>query len=328
MRTCLFLLAIAVASPVLACAPAPRAGERIDVVEETAIIVWDPATRTEHFIRRATFRGEGRDFGFLVPTPAKPELAEFDDSVFARLEEKTTRRTIHTTRKAIDWSPLFAFHDKGEGAIGAAPPVTVLSTQKIAGYEAAILDATDATELRMWLDGNGYATTPDLVEWLDAYVQKRWKITAFKVEKPAQTSAVRMTFTTDQPFFPYREPASQRENSDLGRRLRVFFLGPQRVEGKIGGINAWPHDLTWSERLKFDVGIPVPPNTRLTRFEDESTPRPGTDDLYFAPSADQSEMIPEPLVIETVDKTRVPIDLVIAPVVFLVLFLLRRLRRR
>ena len=89
-----------------ACAPAPRAGERVDVVEESAVIVWDPATKTEHFIRRATFGGEARDFGFLVPTPAVPVLAEVGNDVFDRMQERTTRPTQHRTEKAIDWTPL------------------------------------------------------------------------------------------------------------------------------------------------------------------------------------------------------------------------------
>src|SRR5947209_5762901 len=61
---------IVLALVALACAPAPHAGDEIAIVEESAVIVWDPAAKTEHFIRRATFRGkEGHDFGFLVPTP-------------------------------------------------------------------------------------------------------------------------------------------------------------------------------------------------------------------------------------------------------------------
>jgi hypothetical protein len=329
MRTLLAVLAIAVASPTLACAPAPHAGERIDIVEETALIVWDPATKTQHFIRRATFRGEARDFGFLVPTPAVPTLAEFNDSVFATLEEKTTPQRVIRTRKAIDWTPLVAMFmvSKSEVSTGAAS-VEVLSTEKIAGYEASVLDATDAEALQKWLADHGYATTPDLTEWLDAYIQKRWKITAFKVDKPAQTSAVRMTFTTEQPFFPYREPASQRESSQTSRRLRIFFLGPERVEGKIGGQHPWPHTLMWSERLKFDVGLPVPANARLTRFEDTATSRPGTDDLFFARSPDQAEMVPEPFVIEKIDETWVPLDVVIAPVLLLGFFGVRRAVRK
>ena len=31
------------------------------------MIVWDEASKTEHFVRRATFRAAVKDFGFLVP---------------------------------------------------------------------------------------------------------------------------------------------------------------------------------------------------------------------------------------------------------------------
>ena len=326
------LMIVLAARAAIACAPAPHEFDHVDVVEETAIIAWDPATKTENFIRRATFQGDARDFGFLVPTPSAPMLAEFDDNVFAKLVEKTTRSSVTTVTKRIDWTPLFAYfflRGRGEGApiTTARPPVEVLSTQKLAGYEATVLDATDAVALKKWLDENGYATTPDLTAWLDAYIQKQWKITAFKVDRPAQTSAVRMTFTTDRPFFPYREPASQRDNKPASNRsLRIFFLGPERVEGTIGADGKWPADLIWSERLKFDIGLPMPANTRLTRFDDFSSPRPGTDDLFFAAAQDQREVVPEPWVIETYDTTHVPLDLVIAPLLVIGFFGVRRMR--
>src|SRR5262245_45994026 len=70
-------LAIAIdPAEAVACAPAPPRGEEVRIAEEEAIILWDPATRTEHFIRRAQFRSTARAFGFLVPTPATPALGE------------------------------------------------------------------------------------------------------------------------------------------------------------------------------------------------------------------------------------------------------------
>src|SRR5687767_12383299 len=65
-----------------ACAPVPRAGQFIRIAEESAIIAWDEKTRTEHFIRRATFDTDAPDFGFLVPTPSEPALGEVDNSAF------------------------------------------------------------------------------------------------------------------------------------------------------------------------------------------------------------------------------------------------------
>src|SRR5687768_6846630 len=159
------ILAISGASPLFACAPAPHAGERIDVVEEAAVIVWDPATKTQHFIRRATFQGEARDFGFLVPTPAAPELAAVDDGIFDTLLDKTRRPTVERTRREIDWT--FFGSTKEGAATTAGAPVEVVQTAKVAGYEAVVLDASDAKALVDWLRQHDYATTPELEAWLD-----------------------------------------------------------------------------------------------------------------------------------------------------------------
>jgi antitoxin (DNA-binding transcriptional repressor) of toxin-antitoxin stability system len=43
-----------------ACATAPPRGEEVQIAEEEAVITWDPATRTEHFIRRASFHSTAR----------------------------------------------------------------------------------------------------------------------------------------------------------------------------------------------------------------------------------------------------------------------------
>jgi hypothetical protein len=325
----LSLAALLCAREAVACAPAPRYNERVNVDEEAAVIVWDAATKMEHFIRRATFSGEGSDFGFLVPTPSVPQLARVDDDVFARMQEKTTPDTVYRTeRKGLDWTPLFllpfAYSTRGEGAATAAAPVEVLSVQKVGGYEAAILDATDAAALNKWLTDNGYATTPDLTAWLDVYVQKHWILSAFKIDKSAdtataRTSAVRMSFTTDRPFFPYREPASQRQGIDpfgLPRVLRVWFIGPERVTGRVGDAS-WTGRMFWSEAIKdLEVGgVKVDPAARMTAFEDHATPRPGVDDLFFERDADQAELVPPPDVEITTVPTWIPADLALLPFV-------------
>lgn len=320
-----------------ACAPAPREGERVNVAEESAVIVWDPATKTEHFIRRATFGGEARDFGFLVPTPTVPVLARVDDDVFDRMQEKTTRPTHYRTEKAIDWTPLlylpFVRRYKGETVTAGRPPVEVLSMQTVAGYDAAILDATDAAALNQWLAANGYATTPDLTEWLEEYIRQRWIISAFKIDKNAdsvtvRTSAVRMSFVTERPFFPYREPASQRDGASVPRVLKVWFIGPERVTGRVGD-QPWAGQMFWSESIRdLEVGgVKVAPTARMTAFEDHATPRPGIADLYFQRDADQRELVPPPLVETKIETTHVPADLVLAPVLVTAFVLWRRRRR-
>lgn len=322
----------------LACAPAPRAGERVDVVEESALIIWEPATKTQHFIRRATFQGRARDFGFIVPTPSVPTLTRVDDGVFAHLGRKTEPQMVYRTEKRLDWTPVvlipfLSLRHKGETTTAARAPVEVLSTQKVAGYEAAILDATDATALSNWLASNGYATTPELAAWLQVYVDQRWIVSAFRIDKTqddsAQTSAVRMSFTTDRPFFPYREPASQREGPSVPRVLKVWFVGPERVAGRVGE-SAWPGQMFWSDAVR-DLelgGVKIAEGARLTAFEDRATPRPGVDDLFFVRDTDQKTVVPPPYEQTLYRSVHVPLDLLAAPVIAGGWFFLRKRRRQ
>jgi len=307
---------------------------------------WDPATKTEHFIRRATFEGKGRDFGFLVPTPAVPALSEVDDEIFDRLEEKTRHETVHVTRSETRFASVFEiFLGKKEEAMtssGAGEPVSVLSYQKIAGYDAVVLEATDSAALQKWLNDHGYAATPDITEWLDAYVRQQWKITAFKIDATnpsARTSAVKMSFVTERPFFPYREPASQKQSSTLAlnsRNLRVWFIGPERVTGVIGDSTVWPTFLHRSQKLGKPLAdevsrlsaMPIAPSMRMSAFLDQSSIRPGNDDLFFARDADQSDVIPAPSVVETVHATLIPVEVVVLAAVVIFFGVRRYMRRR
>jgi hypothetical protein len=296
------VLLLAAAS--LACAPAGREGESISVTDESAIIVWDATTKTQHFIRRASFSTEAKDFGFLVPTPSKPVLAEAHDSAFGFLARITAPETVWKwdTRKDVP---------KGEAPKAAAEKseVKVLEEKKVAGFDAAVLEASDAAALDAWLKKHGYFSSPALTEWFKPYIADKWIITAFKISgdrndrRRANSEAVKMSFTTDRPFFPYREPAAAAtEKPDRyypPRLLRVFFLSDGRSEGRIGAAGKWPGATVWSGTMDPKTGgelfklLNLPDaaartTLRLTEFEDRSDPRPGTDDLFFAPAADQS----------------------------------------
>jgi len=318
------------ARTMFACAPAPHAGDEIAIVEESALIIWDPATTTEHFIRRATFHGKGRDFGFLVPTPSVPTLAEADDEIFKTLTSWAQPPVKYISTHRFDWSSWLLGSFMRKEAMNAAAGVQVLATQTIAGYEAVVLEASDAAALQKWLSEHGYEANHDLEYWLDAYIAQRWKVTAFKIaatNPEARTGAVKMSFVTPRPFFPYREPQSQRQaSSQLNRTLHVFFLGPERVTGTIGSGTEWPAELRRSENLTAPMhaaiakatSLPISPSLRLTAYEDWLSVRPGMDDLFFNRADDQSPFVPEPKIIETVETTRIPLDVVIVAILALI----------
>src|SRR5262249_21939855 len=123
------------------------------------------------------------------------------------------------------------------------------------------------------------------------------------------TSAVRMTFQAEQPFFPYREPEDQRVGlAELRhpRLLRVYFVGAGKVAGARGAKReAWPGTVAWANQLPegdrdrlfelLKVTAPVGP-LWLTEFEDRSSPRPGTDDVFFSPAADPDPVSRPPVI--------------------------------
>jgi hypothetical protein len=124
-------------------------------------------------------------------------------------------------------------------------------------------------------------------------------ITAFKYATDATTidvSAVRLSFETEVPLFPYRVPTDQIDpNAPRRNILRAFVIGPGRAQGTLGeGTEARPWEtgrLVYSHPLEVNASFlaAVLPegnadgatNGWLTAFEDTTWPS-STDDLTFA----------------------------------------------
>jgi hypothetical protein len=287
-------------------------GASVAIASESAIIVWDEKAKRQHFIRRAAFDTKVPYFGFLVPTPTQPAIKEAPDKLFQDMEEWTKPQEI---TQVVPRRRRFGARTMPTNAAPAGR-VEVLDAQRVAGYDAVVLKANDAKALEEWLQKHGYATRPELTMWLGPYIEKGWIITAFQIPKPdperndVSTSAVMMSFDSERPFFPYSEPADQRTSTPgRGRRLlRVFLVGTQRMQGKLEdpktewpGRTVWakhlgaPHQTTLKEEMtKIDGSVPE--NAYLTVLDDSASPRPGTADLFFSPSADQSAISRPPII--------------------------------
>jgi Uncharacterized protein conserved in bacteria (DUF2330) len=330
-----------------ACATAPPHGEEVQIAEEEAVIVWDPATHTEHFIRRAAFHSTARAFGFLVPTPTTPALEDLPDSIYESLGW-AIRPEVRHERGGLELSigsflfELCAARMSAKGIETAAPAVRVIQTARVAGFDAITVEADDPVALTGWLGRNGFATSAELTAWLARYVTDHWKLTAFVISTDAAqgerhdvaTRAVHMTFHTDQPFYPYREPAgptAQAAPATPGaapRSLRVFFLSSARYAATLAG-------QPWAARVLHAAPIADPPVELVplagprpfaTVFVDDSAPRRGVDELYFAPSADPAEVRQSVTVVDH-NQLMIPVELILV-VAFLAIRLVRRRRAR
>ena len=342
------LLTLATPAAAWACAAAPPAGEEVRIAEEEAIILYDAARQRQTFIRRADFRSSSAKFGFLVPTPTKPVLGEVPERVFADLGFAIAPEVRFVKEGyELDLTSLFMLGRSASPAGAQGDGVRVLGRAKVAGFDATILTATDARELGAWLGKNGFENSPEIVEWLGPYVRKEWIITAFavaaaEVEQGAiaqvTSKAVAMSFDTPAPLYPYREPLSQRlppagRLKDLGqppssRMLRVFFVGEAKMEASLEGqpwsarvLHAGPLD-----RLSDELAPYAGKSRYLTVFVDESFPRTGKDEVFFAPAAEQRPVRQPPKIIA--EKRRVPIflEVVLLPLAAAGIWLWRRRR--
>ncbi len=291
------LLSVLLGLSLHACLALGRNGLPVGIGEETAILIWDAQTKTEHFIRRAKFVTEAKNLGFLVPTPTKPELVDVGDAAFDELYRFTT-------------PPPPSPPDRSMNAGGRPQPsgnvlesVKILEQKKVGEYDATILAADDAKSLTDWLKKNDYPSSPEITDWLTPYLKDKWILTAYKISTQSngtrnslgfQGSTIRMSFQADQPFYPYREPKNAGESAPPKRLLRVYFLSEK------------PHDATlleakWTQEIPFagrltpkveesvfrQLKLPARLHTSplfLTEFEDFTRSRSTGAEVFFQPA--------------------------------------------
>ena len=314
-----------------ACAKAPPRGEEVQIAEEEALVVWDPATKTETFIRRARFSSTTKSFGFLVPTPTVPTLGEASEGIFYSLSD-TIRPQVRYDRSgttfhlgSLMWEACPVMQSKGDrGAAMPAAAVRVIATAHVAGFDATTLEADDPTALAGWLANHGFATTPELTAWLAHYVNDKWKMTAFVVSSDQKegtdfelaTRAVKMTFQTERPFYPYREPAeapSTKLSPVTDRSLRIFFLSNDHYRAYLAEA-PWHARVLFSARTQIhgDVSeVAGGTNFVLGVFVDDQAPRRGIDELYFAPVPSQEDIRQPPLIVHSPRDIVIPVDVIL-----------------
>ncbi|MEK6230982.1 MAG: DUF2330 domain-containing protein [Luteolibacter sp.] len=309
MKSHLFLKSVSLIGLALASSPTNSlaccavAGIRNHVVNanQTVVMIWDKKQQTQHFIRKADFKTDANDIGFLVPSPSRPQLEESGNGAFSKLA------TI-TAPKASNGGgfPL--------GCAASAPPqalgsrVTIIEEKRVAGFDATVLTARSGDDLVNWLKNNGYAYSPAVSEWAKPYLGGNWHFTALKVVKDqsartkdeVKAASLRISFKTDRPLFPYREPNSTASSNNLDakhRLLRIYFIAEAQYQGKIDGRKPWSGKTVWSgditqhrKALLNKLKLPAstgPSNWWLTEIEDQWPYKKAAGDVYFSPVAKQ-----------------------------------------
>jgi hypothetical protein len=211
----------------------------------------------------------------------------------------------------------------GAPAVAAAPAVTVVEQKRVAGLDAAVLAATSADALGAWLGDHGFAMRDALKRWLAIYVAKSWMITAFRYTRPElasnapvpldhlSASAVRLSFQTDAPVYPYLEPD---DTADVpGRELHLFVASTHRMDGTLTDDGDKPWDATTFfaghvdgvEELAANLpGVDLPPRLWIDEQTDRATHRAASDLVFRQAPADVETHRPPEVVTE---RTGIPL---------------------
>ncbi len=269
-----------------ACVGIGPVNEPVNFGDQSNIIVWNPDTKTEHFVRKAFFDSKAKDCGFIAATPSIPELSEANEHIFEVLD----------SLKPQENSPM-------TGAAAAnAKSVEVLQVVDVGKYQATTIRSDDPTALSAYLKQNGYATRPDSDEWIKFYTDKKWVLTAFKVRsgagKGSQTGVIRMSFKTDEPFNPYYVPSG---NSAEGGTLKVYFVSKGTYSATVGHNENWrpavwhaSMDETVTNQLATSLKMPpteIPKSPTVTYFEKQNWLEGAKDDLYFKEDSQMTTVI-------------------------------------
>jgi hypothetical protein len=264
---------------------------------QTVIMIWDKERETQHFIRKADFRTDAKDIGFLVPSPSRPQLEESGNEAFQEL--------ARITAPAQSYGGGFPLGCSVAPQAARYKNVTVIEEKRVAGYDATVLTARSGDDLVNWLKENGYAYSPAVADWAKPYLGGSWHFTALKLAKQTsdqdlKASALRITFKTNRPLFPYREPDSRQASSELDaqrRLLRIYFIADTQYVGKINGTETWSGKTKWSgditsHRTSLLGKLNLPPGSAptkwwLTEFEDAWPYEKAAGDVYFSPAEKQ-----------------------------------------
>ncbi len=174
--------------------------------DQRAMIFYEGGLET--LILSATFQGDAKDFGWVVPTPSRPEVGKSSDELFTSLDELTQ------VEQEIRPMPLGL--EEGLQLGQQKDSVYIVETEKIEYYDITVLTADDSQALAKWLEKNKYHFPEEASYILDSYIQNKWFFTAIKIDaeaiSPGVTSQLReghmvplqLKFLTDKIVFPLR----------------------------------------------------------------------------------------------------------------------------
>lgn len=208
-------LALALLAPLsaLASATAGATSTPPRLLDERGVLVWDPSQSAQHlFVTAKLEAGEG-PAALILTTPLVPAVEPLGEGLGAAFDG------------------LFALHgEKVEAEVARAPSVEAKAPT------ARVLQAADAGSLGGWLENNGLAPHPGLVEFARDYGNRAFHYVALRFaeaspNEPRVLPWTAVSFLAPRPYYPLATPEA---SYDERTRLEIYTLSPELLALTLG----------------------------------------------------------------------------------------------
>ncbi len=275
--------------------------QRPSLSREKVLLIHDAQAGRQHFIREVAFERASEPFGFVVPTPTRPDVGSVASNPFTRLRD----RFPFTKPRGM----LIGYgggHASLGGSGGRYQGVEVLEVEKIGSFTAFVIAATDVGGLTRWLADNDLVSTPETDLWLTNYVRAGFFYVALRYDPPKSgkrsgmiaAETIRISFATPVPYYPYFEPTTQLP--ERKRLMELWTIGSEAVvpvalrdaEGERRWLSPLRAGITSVDARKLseaalskelEVFLPQGEGELVVQtFQDQKLTRSGWGDILFA----------------------------------------------
>jgi len=256
-------------------------------VAETAqkAVIWYE-NGIETLILSTSFRGNAKDFGWLIPVPSKPKVDTASDELYTALEDLT--RPKYQVDRGVMEIPYSATGLQEKAPVPQSP--TIIDTKVVDVFDITTLSANDEKGLSEWLFKNGYSYPSDRENIIKYYIEQKWYFVAVKVNSSglgyAQTTLsdghatpIKLTFSSPNIIYPMKLsgpgiPSSQGK----GAKVAAYSF-EQGTEGFYGTFSANSLESEQAQGIKIVQSYP-----RVNLVLDSSNSYHGTFSLKVNPS--------------------------------------------
>jgi hypothetical protein len=302
-----------------ACCYFAAKGKDVQQPGQKAFITWDPDKMLESFTVQPKFEGNAKDFGMVIPTPGKPELAEMPRDFFKEMAVYTILKqresplshlnlSVADTAAATFIGGAANLGFAGAGGLGGfggglggfmprPPAVKVVEAGVVGALDYKILEAKRSDDLYDWLRDHKYNFGGDEAT-LDHYIKKSWFFTVMKIDTKqmkvdsdgkflGELTPTRFQFTSDKLVYPLK--ITQLSVKDKTEAL-FYVQAPYKVDlaGDFTYQFSWIPMLQnakgWYAKGAAGMGLP-------TARGNKPLPLPGRGDAWLNAYKDQIEKL-------------------------------------